>query len=196
MATSKIAATEGSGVNIATHSFSEDAVTKQLQRVTPTNSSGAEIGTAASPIFTISSISGTSGASIIGTVPVTQSGDWNVSSLIGAVTLYAQPGNFVSGVSSIVTGTAAVSVLGAPGASLRNFITAIKVTNAAATGVIVDIKDSGAGVLDSGFAAASGGGWSTTFPTPIRQANTNASIDVVPRAQGSIIATISGFKGA
>lgn len=44
MATSKIAVTEGSGANIATHSISEDAVTKQIQRVTLSNSSGTDIG--------------------------------------------------------------------------------------------------------------------------------------------------------
>ena len=52
MATSKISTTEGSGVNIATHSFSEDAVTKQLQRVVPTTSAGAEITTQAVSLAT------------------------------------------------------------------------------------------------------------------------------------------------
>ena len=43
MATSKISASEGTGKNLATHSFSEDAMTKELQRVVMSNSSGAEI---------------------------------------------------------------------------------------------------------------------------------------------------------
>ena len=41
MATSSIAVTTGSGKNIATNSFSEDAVTKEIQRVTLGDSSGA-----------------------------------------------------------------------------------------------------------------------------------------------------------
>lgn len=139
--------------------------------------------------------------SILVSAPVTQSGIWvasvagqvNVGSVIGAHTLYAQPGSYVNGVTSIITGTTATSILAAPGANLRNFITAIKVTNAAASGVIVDIKDSGANILDTGFAAASGGGWSSSFPTPVRQLNTNASIDVVPRSQASVLVTVSGF---
>lgn len=45
MATSKIGATEGSGKNIATHSISEDAVTKELQRVVPSDSSGNDLTT-------------------------------------------------------------------------------------------------------------------------------------------------------
>ena len=46
MATSKISATEGSGKNIATHSFSEDAVTKELQRVVLSDSNGADLSPA------------------------------------------------------------------------------------------------------------------------------------------------------
>jgi hypothetical protein len=50
MATSNIAVTEGSGKNIATHSISEDAITKQIQRVGLVNSAGAETGIAALPL--------------------------------------------------------------------------------------------------------------------------------------------------
>lgn len=49
MANSSISATEGSGKNIATYSFSE-STTKELQRVSINNSSGTEVGTAASPL--------------------------------------------------------------------------------------------------------------------------------------------------
>lgn len=42
MATSKTAITEGSGLNVATNTISEDAVTKHLQRVVLNNSSGVE----------------------------------------------------------------------------------------------------------------------------------------------------------
>jgi hypothetical protein len=52
MATSRIQVTEGSGKNVATHSFSEDAVTKEVQRVNINSSAGAEIGTAGAPIRT------------------------------------------------------------------------------------------------------------------------------------------------
>lgn len=42
MPTSKISATEGAGKNIATYSITEDAVTKEIQRVTAVDSTGAE----------------------------------------------------------------------------------------------------------------------------------------------------------
>lgn len=45
MATSKIQVLEGSGKNLATNSFTEDAVTKELSRVVLNSSSGTEITT-------------------------------------------------------------------------------------------------------------------------------------------------------
>lgn len=210
MTTSYTPVTGGSGYNIASNSISEDAVTKQIGRNVLNNSSGTEVGTATTPIYIVGSVAG--GVTITGAIAVTQSGAWTtsivggvsilggvvgtLSSVIGAVTPYAQPGSFVWGTSSINTGTTASSVLAAPGANLRNYITTVKVTNAAATGVIVDIKDSGGDVLDSGYAAASGGGWSTTFTVPLKQTTQNKSVDVVPRAQGSIIAAIVGYVAA
>jgi len=43
MATSRVRVTEGSGKNLATHSFSEDAETKEIQRININNSSGVEV---------------------------------------------------------------------------------------------------------------------------------------------------------
>lgn len=188
MANSQIAVTEGSGKNIASYSITE-TTSKELQRTTINDSAGTELGTSTNPIRV-------SVSSIIGSLPAGTALIGGISSVVGAVTPYAQPSSYVWGVSSISTSTTASSVLAAPGASLRNYITTIKVTNAAANGVIVDIKDSGGDVLDSGYAAASGGGWSTTFTVPIRQTSTAKSVDVVPRSQGSVIAAIVGYVAA
>lgn len=43
MTTSKVAVTEGSGTNLATYSFTEDAVTKHASRVTVVDTAGAEV---------------------------------------------------------------------------------------------------------------------------------------------------------
>lgn len=43
MATSDFKITEGAGINIATHSISEDAITKELQRIVVSSSAGAEV---------------------------------------------------------------------------------------------------------------------------------------------------------
>ncbi len=180
-----IQVTEGSGKYIATTVISEDALTKQVQRTIINDVNGSVFGVSGNPFEVSGNVTAIGIASVVGTVGVT--------SVVGAITLYAQPGSYRSGVSSTLTTTATTSILAAPGASLRNYITAIKVTNAATVAVIVDIKDSGANVLDTGYAAASGGGWSSSFPTPLRQGNTNASIDVVPRSQASVLVAISGF---
>lgn len=49
-ATSSINVTEGSGKEIATYSISEDATTKQVQRISVNDSSGNEVGTAGAPL--------------------------------------------------------------------------------------------------------------------------------------------------
>lgn len=158
-----------------------------------------------------SSVSGTVGASVIGTVPVTQSGTfassiqgvasvfqagaWTASVVGGPITLYAPTASYVSGVTSIITSTSQTSVLAtAPGAQ-RNYITQVLVTNAAVTGTFVDLMD-GPNVIYSGYAAASGGGFSMSFPVPLRQSNTVTSLDVKVRTQASVIAAISGFTAA
>lgn len=50
MAVSRIQVTEGGGKNIATYDFTESAVTKELQRIVISNSSGTESGTASAPL--------------------------------------------------------------------------------------------------------------------------------------------------
>lgn len=50
MATSRIQVTEGSGKNIATHNFTEDSVTKEVQRVALANSSGTDLATTSNPL--------------------------------------------------------------------------------------------------------------------------------------------------
>ncbi len=178
MTTSYTPVTGGSGYNIASNSISEDAVTKQVNRVVVNNSSGTELGTSASPIYV------TGNSSVAGSLSVT--------SVVGAITPYAQPGSYVFGVGS-VNGTVATSMLSAPAGGLRNYITTIKITNGGAVGAFVNIKDSGANTLDSGYAAATGGGWSTTFTVPLRQPTTAASVDVVSGTATSIIAAIVGY---
>lgn len=143
------------------------------------------------------------GTLTVGSHPVTLAGGYssvsglvNIGSIAGSHTLYAQPDSYVLGTTSIITGITAVSVLSAPGASFRNFITHITVTNGSATATYVNIKDSGASIMYSGYAAASGGGFASSFPVPLRQWSTNASVDVISTAQASITAAISGFKAA
>lgn len=145
---------------------------------------------------TVSVVGTVSISSIVGSLPAGAALIGGITSVIGAVTLYAQPDSYVFGVSSVISKLTADSVLSAPGASLRNFVTQITVTNGSATATHVLIKDSGAGVMYAGYAAASGGGFAATFPVPLRQATTNASVDMISSAQASITTAISGYKSA
>lgn len=138
------------------------------------------------------SVSGTAGASVIGTVPVTQAGAWSASITGGPISLLAPNASFVSGVTSVLTQTSSQSVLAAAGTGIKNYVTHIIATNAAATGTFVDIKDGGGAILYSGFAAASGGGFSSHIFPPI-VGSANKSVDAAPRVQASVIVAMTGY---
>lgn len=123
--------------------------------------------------------------SVVGTVSTT---------FAGTVTTISPPTSLISGVTSIITSTNQTSVVTTAPSAQRNYITQVLITNGAAAGTFVDIMD-GSNVLYSGFAAATGG-FSLSFPTPLKQANTVTSVDVRPRVQASIIAAISGYTAA
>lgn len=131
------------------------------------------------------SISGTVGASIIGTVPVT--GTLNSS--------FTQPSSFVSGVTSVMTGTSSVQVLVPAPAAQRNYITNVLVTNAAAVGTTVQLFDAG-NVIYSGFAAASGGGFSLSFPTALKQSSIAGNLSALSTVQASVFVSASGYTAA
>lgn len=113
---------------------------------------------------------------------------------------YANPENFVSGViSSAMTGTTSTSLVGAPAAGLRNYLTQITVSNSHATvGTDIIIQDGSSGTtLYVIPAAAVFGGAVITFPTPLRQPSTATAIfcaNVTTGANTKVSA--SGYKGA
>lgn len=196
MATSKISATEGSGVNIATHSFSEDAVTKQLQRVVPSTSAGVETGTAGSPLQVTLANTGANATPIVvdlganndvtvtGTVAVTQSGTWDEVGINDS-------GN------SITIDNSTLSVVGG-GAEA----TAMRVTIASDSTGVVSVDDNGAsltvdGTVTANLAAGTNNigdvdvltinGVAPAFNTGVRgstvQRVTIATDDIVPASQ-------------
>lgn len=125
-----------------------------------------------------------------------------VTDLVGKlITLpYANPENFVSGaITSAMTGTTSTSLIAAPAAGLRNYITQITVSNAHATvGTDVVIQDgSGGTTLYTIPAAAVYGGAVLTFPTPLRQPTTATAIYCANVTTGaSTKVSASGYKGA
>ena len=146
-------------------------------------------------IIGASSVSGTVGASIIGLAPVTINGQvgTQITSVVGGpISLFAPTASFISGITSVMTGTGQTSVLVAAGTSIKNYITHIICTNGATAGTFVDIKDGGGNVLYSGFAAANGGGFSSYIYPPL-VGSANKSVDAQPRAQASIIVAMTGY---
>lgn len=124
-----------------------------------------------------------------------------VADLVGKLIVlpYANPENFVSGaITSAMTGTTTTSLIGAPAAGLRNYITQITVSNSHATvGTDVIIQDgSGGTTLYTIPAAAVYGGAAITFPTPLKQPTTATAIYCANVTTGaSTKVSASGYKG-
>jgi hypothetical protein len=113
---------------------------------------------------------------------------------------YEDLANAVSGaITSAMTGTTSTSLVAAPGANLRNYITTIIVSNAHATvGTDVIIQDgSGGTTLLTIPAAAVYGGAVITLPMPLRQPTANTALfcaNVTTGASTKVSAV--GFKAA
>lgn len=112
---------------------------------------------------------------------------------------YANPENFVSGaITSAMTGTTSTSLIAAPAAGLRNYITQITVSNSHATvGTDIIIQDgSGGTTLYTIPAAPAYGGATITFPVPLRQPTTATAIFCANVTTGSNTkVSASGYKG-
>lgn len=125
-----------------------------------------------------------------------------ITDLVGKqITLpYANPENNVSGaITSAMTGTTSTSLVAAPAAGLRNYITQITVSCAHATqGTDIIIQDgSGGTTLYTIPAAALYGGATLTFPVALRQPTTATAIYCANVTTGSSTkVSASGFKGA
>jgi hypothetical protein len=107
---------------------------------------------------------------------------------------YAIPENSLAGATAAITGTSDTAVIAAQGPSVRIYVTQLLVTNAHATvGTVVEIKD-GSTVIHRGFAAPGGGGFSLTFPKPLRL-TANAPLNAANLTTGAnTYVSASGFK--
>lgn len=112
---------------------------------------------------------------------------------------YANPENFVSGaITAAMTGTTSTSLIAAPAAGLRNYLTTIIVSNAHATvGTDVVIQDgSGGATLATIPAAAVYGGAVINLPVPLRQPTTATAIFCANVTTGaSTKVSAFGYKG-
>lgn len=124
------------------------------------------------------------------------------SDLVGKqiVLPYANPENFVSGsLSTAMTGTTSTSLIAAPAAGLRNYITSCTFSNSHATvGTDIVLQDGSSGTqIWLVPAAAVYGGATITFPTPLRQPTLATALFVQNVTTGaSTKASCAGYKGA
>lgn len=123
-----------------------------------------------------------------------------VADLVGKLIVmpYANPENFVSGVTAAMTATTSTSVIASPGGSLRNYITQCTFSNSHATvGTMMNLQDgSGGTTIYSVPAAAVYGGATISFPTPLRQPTAATALFVVNATTGAnTFAACSGYKG-
>jgi hypothetical protein len=108
---------------------------------------------------------------------------------------YANPENFVNGTTGAITDTTSTSTIAAQGAGIRTYITQITVTNSHATvGTFVKILD-GASIIYEAYAAEAAGGFTASFPTPLRGSGNTAVNTQCVTTGANVIASISGYKG-
>ena len=95
-----------------------------------------------------------------------------------------------------ITDTADDAIQAAGGAGVRHYLTSLTVVNSHATvGTEVVIKD-GSTVIHRGYAAAAGGGYALTFPTPLRgTAATALNVACITTGSATVISA-SGFSAA
>jgi hypothetical protein len=103
--------------------------------------------------------------------------------------------NSISGVTaSAITDTNAVELIPAQGGETAVHITALTVTNSdASVGTEVQLLN-GATVRWTGFASSAGGGFTLTFPSPLKgAANTAWSVKAVTTS-AEVLASVAGYK--
>lgn len=114
------------------------------------------------------------------------------------VTPYAFPSSFISGVTSMITGTAVTSIIAAAPSGQRNYITHLLITNqqtsVTGAGTQVNLIDDGSGqVMYAGYVVSGGGNLSMTFPTPLRQVTSAFSLSAKCITTASVIVAASGY---
>lgn len=111
---------------------------------------------------------------------------------------YALPGSTwqYAGPTGGITDTADDAIQAAGGAGVRHYLTALTVVNSHATvGTEVVIKD-GSTVIHRGYAAPAGGGYTLTFPTPLRgTAATALNVACITTGSATVVSA-SGFSAA
>jgi len=109
---------------------------------------------------------------------------------------YGTTATLVSGRAS-ATDTTSTSLIAAPAASLRNYITQITVWNSSAVNTYIKIQDGSGGTEIYDVPAPAGGGATLSFPVPLKQPTTATALYFAANASANaIVISASGFKAA
>lgn len=113
------------------------------------------------------------------------------------VVVGAIPENLTSGVTAAMTGTTSTSLLAAPAAGLRNYVTNISCGNSHATvGTFVNVQDGSGGTTIATLTAASVyGGEDRALGTPLRQPTTATALFVADVTTGAnVVCSATGYQ--
>lgn len=149
------------------------------------------------PYVMTGSVQGT--MSVLGTVPVTESGTWivsvvgtiNVASSVLTVSVpYSGTASWVSGWASMMTGTQ-TSIIGAGGASIFTYVTGVQIANASATPVYLTFYGATSSVVGYSVAPANGGS-NIVLPNAWKT-NANGAFSASVSGVASIFVSAEGF---
>lgn len=133
---------------------------------------------------------------VLGQVSMTNSVSVAIAGDQSTLAIYPLPANPVSGYTAAITGVAATDIIAAPGIGLFTYVTQILVTNSHATvGTLVTIQTEDGTGLYTGYAAPAGGGYTISFPTPLKMPVANKKLQAICGTTGSnVYVSASGFK--
>lgn len=111
---------------------------------------------------------------------------------------YTLTANFISGcTAAVITDTSASQLIAAQAAGVRIYVTSLLVTNSDATvGTQVEIRDGTTTVLWAGYAAPLGGGFSCTFPVPLKGTAATALNAYCITTSSETRVSVAGYIGA
>jgi len=123
----------------------------------------------------------------------------NIETAVESGSNYVNRTNWVSGDSGAITTTSAAQLIAAPGASTYIYITSVLVTNSSSTvGTLVSLRDSDGTAIPgaTGYAGVNGG-YSITFPTPLKMPAANKALQAICGTTGAnVYVSVAGYKGA